>query len=82
MPLAHQLGIDPVFFLVIVCFNLTLAMITAPVGIVLFIASKIGRIEVAQASVALVPYYFVMLAVLLSLTLMPGLSTWLPSLMK
>lgn len=82
MPVAHQVGIDPVYFLVVVCFNLTLAMITPPVGIALFIASKIGGVPVARASAALVPYYLVMLTVLLALTFVPGLSTWLPRLLS
>ncbi len=82
MPVAHQLHIDPVYFLVVVCFNLTLAMITPPVGIALFIASKVGDVPVARSASALVPYYFVMLGVLLLLTFVPSLSTWLPRLLS
>ena len=80
-PIAVQLGIDPVQFGVIFLLNLMIGTITPPVGIVLFITSKIADISFEAMSRAIVPWLIPLLLVLVALSLWPPLTTWLPGLL-
>ncbi|MEZ5593325.1 MAG: TRAP transporter large permease [Gammaproteobacteria bacterium] len=80
-PIAAQLGIDPVQFGVIFLLNLMIGTITPPVGIVLFITSKIANISFEAMSRAIVPWLIPLLLVLVALSLWPPLTTWLPGLL-
>ena len=80
-PIAAQLGIDPVQFGVIFLLNLMIGTITPPVGIVLFITSKIADISFEAMSRAIVPWLIPLLLVLVALSLWPPLTTWLPGLL-
>ncbi|MDP2818064.1 MAG: TRAP transporter large permease [Polaromonas sp.] len=77
-PVALKLGIDPIHFAMIVIYNLTLGMITPPVGGLLFVTSNVARVPMGPLVRELVPFLWAHGAVLLLLTFMPALSTWLP----
>jgi tripartite ATP-independent transporter DctM subunit len=77
-PVAQQLGIDPVHFAMIVILNLTLGMITPPVGGLLFVTSNVSRVPLAALVRELKPFLWVHLAILMIITFVPGLSIWLP----
>jgi C4-dicarboxylate transporter DctM subunit len=77
-PVAAKLGIDPVHFAMIVIYNLTLGMITPPVGGLLFVTSNVSRVPMGPLVRELVPFLWAHGAVLLVLTFVPALSTWLP----
>ena len=79
-PAAGQFGIDPIQFGLIFVLNLMIGTITPPVGVVLFVTSKIAGISFAAMSRAIVPWLVPLLAVLLAITLWPPLTTWLPKL--
>ncbi|PWW04473.1 tripartite ATP-independent transporter DctM subunit [Hoeflea marina] len=79
-PIAAQLGIDPIQFGLVFVLNLMLGTITPPVGVVLFITSKIAGISFEAMSRAIVPWLIPLLAVLLAVSLWPPLTTWLPGL--
>lgn len=70
-------GIDPVQFGMIVCLNLTLGLLTPPVGTALFTASLMGNVKAERLAVLLVPFFLSTLVVLLLLVLFPQLSLWL-----
>jgi tripartite ATP-independent transporter DctM subunit len=78
-PAAAQFGIDPVQFGLVFVLNLMIGTITPPVGVVLFITSKIAGISFAAMSRAIVPWLMPLLAVLALATFWPPLTTWLPS---
>jgi tripartite ATP-independent transporter DctM subunit len=78
-PVAHAAGIDPIHFAMIVIYNLTLGMITPPVGGLLFVTSAVTRVPLAQLSRELNPFMLAHLVVLLLITLVPAISTWLPA---
>ena len=80
MPLIYTLHIDPLQFGVIFVVNSTIGQIMPPVGVNLFIAAKIGNVPVLRAVPKIIPYVISSLIVLCLVTLIPGLSTWLPSL--
>jgi C4-dicarboxylate transporter, DctM subunit len=79
-PVAHAAGIDPIHFAMVVIYNLTLGMITPPVGGLLFVTSAVTRVPLTELSRELKPFMLAHLLVLLLITLAPSLSTWLPAL--
>ncbi|MFC0220817.1 tripartite ATP-independent transporter DctM subunit [Pseudochelatococcus lubricantis] len=80
-PVAAKLGIDPVHFAMIVIYNLTLGMITPPVGGLLFVTSNVSRVPLSALVSELMPFLWAHGVVLVLLTFLPGLSTWLPHLL-
>ena len=79
-PVAAASGIDPIHFAMIVIYNLTLGMITPPVGGLLFVVSATSGVSLAELSRELRPFMVAHLLVLLIVTFVPQLSTWLPAL--
>ena len=77
-PVAMKLGIDPIHFAMIVIFNLTLGMITPPVGGLLFVTSNVARVPLGPLVRELKPFLLAHGVVLVILTFVPALSTWLP----
>jgi tripartite ATP-independent transporter DctM subunit len=79
-PIAVGLGIDPVHFAIIVCYNLTLGMISPPVGSLLSVVSMTAKVDLPSLVKELTPFLLMHLVVLALLTFVPSLSTWLPRL--
>lgn len=77
-PVAAKLGVDPIHFAMIVIYNLTLGMITPPVGGLLFVTSNVSRVPLAELVSELMPFLAAHGVVLVILTFWPALSTWLP----
>jgi C4-dicarboxylate transporter DctM subunit len=80
MPLVNQLGIDPIYFGVVICVNLMIGTITPPVGVCLYVACGISQVRLDQISRAVIPFLLVEIAVLLLITYVPGIIMFLPSL--
>src|SRR5690606_800265 len=81
LPVAGALGIDPIHCGVIVVVNLMMGLLTWPVGALLYVITKTSGVPFGRLSVAVLPFFGAMLAVLLLLALVPGLVTWLPNLL-
>ncbi|WP_170755800.1 TRAP transporter large permease [Ruegeria lacuscaerulensis] len=81
MPVAAQFGIDPVHLGIIVILNLMLGLLTPPVGMVLFVLSRVSKVPFEQCVRATLPFLVPLLAVLLLLTFVPSLVLWLPNLL-
>lgn len=79
-PMALAAGIDPLQFAIVVIINLTLGMITPPVGALLFITTVVSGVPMGKLVREMIPMFGAQLAVLLLLTLFPVLVTWLPDL--
>ncbi|MBU7574463.1 MAG: TRAP transporter large permease [Hydrogenophaga sp.] len=77
-PIAAALGIDPIHFAMVVIVNLTLGMITPPVGGLLFVTSVATKVPLMALTRELPPFLWAHLVVLLLLTFVPAISTWLP----
>jgi C4-dicarboxylate transporter DctM subunit len=82
LPIIKGLGIDPVFFGVVMVVNLAIGMVTPPLGVCLFVACGIANIDLETISKDLWPFLVGMISVLLLITYVPALVTWLPSLIK
>ncbi|PXX95240.1 TRAP transporter large permease [Halomonas sp. LBP4] len=80
LPIAISFGFDPVHFGIIMVVNLAMGMFTPPVGLNLFVASQITHIGIARLTWAVMPFVGIVLINLLIISLLPFLSTWLPSL--
>lgn len=80
VPAAVTFGIDPTQFGLIMIFNLILGTIHPPVGVVLFVTSRIASISYEAMSRAILPWLIPLLTVLALVTLYPPLTTWLPNL--
>ncbi|MDW7748890.1 TRAP transporter large permease [Halomonas sp.] len=80
LPIAIGYGFDPVHFGIIMVVNLAMGMFTPPVGLNLFVASQITQIGIARLAWAVMPFVGIVLINLLIISLLPFLSTWLPSL--
>lgn len=78
VPLAEKMGIDPVHFGVMVCFNLVLGLITPPVGAVLFSVCGISGLSLERLSRGIWIPFLIAVGVLMIITLVPPLSTFLP----
>jgi C4-dicarboxylate transporter, DctM subunit len=77
-PVAAKLGVDPIHFAMIVIYNLTLGMITPPVGGLLFVTSNVSRVPLNELVRELKPFLFAHVVILGLLTFLPALSTFLP----
>lgn len=78
LPVMLTLGINPIWYGVLLMVNLELAMITPPVGMNLFTIKGITGAPLGEVVKGAAPYVVLMLAGLLLLLAFPGLATWLP----
>lgn len=81
LPVAIQLGVDPVHYGVIVVFNLMIGLITPPVGALLFIQTKIAKVNINTLIKEMWPHIAALVSVLVLITYVPQLVTWLPGLL-
>ena len=81
LPLLEPLGIDPIHFGVVLVINMELALMSPPVGLNLFVISNISKIPLAQVLRGTMPFFVLMVGLLLVVTYIPIISTWLPNLL-
>lgn len=79
LPISQQIGMDPVHFGVMMVLNLTIGYITPPLGVNLFVASSIGKIQFEEVLKSVIPFFIVMVIGLLLVTYIPEISIWLPN---
>ncbi|MGE7021147.1 TRAP transporter large permease [Solibacillus cecembensis] len=81
MPLVVALNIDPVHFGVIICINLTLGLLTPPVGTGLFIVSSMADVKFETLVKSVFPFIVISFIVLLFLTYIPDLVLFVPKML-
>ena len=81
LPVCTALGMTTIHFGIMMIFNLCIGTITPPVGTTLFVGVKVGGVRLEDVIKQLLPFFAVIIAVLLLVTYVPTLSLWLPSLM-
>ncbi|QOR37694.1 TRAP transporter large permease [Billgrantia diversa] len=82
MPVTAAMDIDPMQFAMIVILPLTLGLITPPVGVCLFVACRIAESPVFPIFRAVLPFLVAEIGVVIMLVLIPGLSSFLPTLLR
>lgn len=80
LPIAMGVGIDAIFFGVVMVVNLSIGLITPPVGLDLFIVKGNGDISYDKLIRAVIPFIIVMVIELLIITYFPELSMYLTTL--
>jgi tripartite ATP-independent transporter DctM subunit len=78
LPIATELGLDPVHFGIIMVLNLCVGLCTPPVGSVLFVGATVGNTTISRLIRPLVPLFIAMVVSLLIVTFVPEISLWLP----
>ncbi len=81
MPVVTSFGIDPLHFGVICILNITIGMLTPPVGMVLFTLTNVSSLTFEKITKAMLPLLAVNIIALLIVTYCPPLTTWLPNLL-
>ena len=81
LPISAQIGVDPIHLGVIVILNLMIGLLTPPVGMVLFVLSKVSDVPFDRCVRATMPFVVPLIAVLLMLTFIPQLTMFLPELL-
>lgn len=81
LPVAVTLGIDPVHFGIILILNLMIGLLTPPVGMVLYVLSKVADVPFERCVVATAPFLVPLVFVLLLLTFVPEITMWLPTML-
>lgn len=82
LPVAEGYGLDPVYFGVVMVVNLCIGLITPPVGNVLFVGCGLSKISMGEVVKPMLPFIGVMIAVLLLITYVPGLVTFIPNMVS
>jgi C4-dicarboxylate transporter DctM subunit len=82
MPLVQTFGVDPVHFGVMMCLNLTLALIHPPIGMNMFIVCAIGRVSVREYTREIIPFLVVLMLALICVIYIPELVLYLPRLIS
>ena len=80
LPVAQSVGLHPVQFGIMMVLNCGIGLLTPPVGAVLFIGSAVAKRPMEKVVKATLPFYLCMLAALLLISFIPGISLWLPRL--
>jgi C4-dicarboxylate transporter DctM subunit len=81
LPLIKAVGIDPVFFGVVVSMCMSIGTLTPPLGIVMYIMCEIGDITVEHYTRVILPYLIVLIAVIILMAIFPGLVMYIPNLL-
>ena len=82
LPIVKSIGVDPIHFGVVLLINLGIGLCTPPVGTSLIVGCSIAPTSLERTTRVLVPFYVVMIAVLMLVTYVPALSLGLPSLFR
>jgi tripartite ATP-independent transporter DctM subunit len=78
MPVILKVGIDPIHFGVMMTLNLMIGLLHPPLGMVLFVLSRIAKLSLERTTMAIVPWLIPLLMSLIAITLIPELTLWLP----
>ncbi|END1408686.1 TRAP transporter large permease [Escherichia coli] len=81
LPIMIKLGVDPIHFGIIMIYNLAIGTITPPVGSDLYVGASVGKVKVEEVIKPLLPFYAVIIGVLLLITYIPEMTLFLPRLL-
>ena len=81
LPLVEKIGLDPYHFSAVFVLCMGIALLTPPVGIILFMISDMSEAPLLKVIKEVVPFLLVQIAVLAAVMYIPAISTWLPELL-
>ncbi len=80
LPIAVKIGVDPVHFGVIMVLNLMIGLLTPPIGMVLYVLSRVAKVPFERCVTATAPFLIPLGVVLVLVTFVPAITMWLPTL--
>ncbi|NRA86060.1 MAG: TRAP transporter large permease [Rhizobiales bacterium] len=80
VPVVATTGIDPVQFGIVMVLNLTIGGLTPPMGTLMFVSCSITGVSIAEFTRAVIPFFAMLVGILLLLTFVPAFTTMLPNL--
>lgn len=80
MPIAIQMGMDPVHFGILLVFNLSIGIMTPPVGSALFVGCSVADVSIESVLKPLSVMFGALIVVLMVITYVPAISLFLPKL--
>jgi tripartite ATP-independent transporter DctM subunit len=80
-PIVNQVGIDPLHFGIVLCLNLTIGMLTPPVGLGLYVMCSVAGVKFEPLARRVLPFLGILIIGLVIVTYLPWLSVWLPKLL-
>lgn len=80
LPVVTMIGIDPVHFGVVMVLNLMIGLLTPPVGMVLYVLSRVSNVPFERCVAATAPFLIPLIVVLLLITFVPAITMWVPTL--
>jgi len=78
LPVAAKYGVDPVHFGLIMTLNLMIGLLHPPLGMVLFVLSRVAKLSVERTTMAILPWLVPLLVALVLITFVPAITLWLP----
>lgn len=81
LPIVLKMGIDPIHFGLILTLNLMIGLLHPPLGMVLFVLSRVAKLSVEQTTMAILPWLVPLFAALFAVTFIPEITLWLPKFM-
>src|SRR5699024_3028718 len=82
IPVVTSVGIDPIFFGAFVIVNLMIGILTPPMGMALFVVSRVGDIPMGTMYRGVVPFLIPLVVVMILLIFFPGISTFLVDMLE
>jgi TRAP-type C4-dicarboxylate transport system permease large subunit len=79
LPIAIRLGVDPVHFGLILTLNLMIGLLHPPLGMVLFVLSRVAKLSVERTTMAILPWLIPLFLALIAITFIPAITLWLPT---
>jgi TRAP-type C4-dicarboxylate transport system permease large subunit len=78
LPIAVQLGVDPIHFGLVMVLNLMIGLLHPPMGMVLFVLARVSGLSFERTTIAILPWLVPLLVSLVIITYLPKLVLWLP----
>ncbi|TIO07827.1 TRAP transporter large permease [Mesorhizobium sp.] len=79
LPVAAVYGINPVHFGLIMTLNLMIGLLHPPLGMVLFVLSRVAKLSVERTTMAILPWLVPLIVALILITFIPAITLWLPT---
>ena len=79
LPLLVAFDISPIHYAIVVTVNMELALLTPPIGLNLYVLSSISKAPLAEVIRGVNPFIILLLGLLMLVTYVPEISTWLPN---
>lgn len=82
LPIASMAGVDPIHLGIIVTLNITIALITPPMGACVYVAAAVSKLDIMDLFKTIWPFVLTALIVLILIIVFPQLALWLPNYFK